>query len=44
MARPPKNQDANTVASKLSSLDKYLKDNSEHHFAFDNPVEYTVSS
>jgi RecA/RadA recombinase len=44
MARPPKNQDANTVASKLSSLDKYLKDNSEHHFAFDNPVEYIVSS
>jgi len=44
MGRPPKNQDSNTVASKLSELDKYLKENSEYHFAYDNPVEYVVSS
>mgnify|MGYP000984364645 CR=1 FL=1 len=44
MAKPPKNQEANATASKLSSLDKYLKDNSNYHFAFDNPVEYVISS
>lgn len=44
MGRPPKNQDSETVSSKLSALDKYLKENSEYHFAFDNPIEYVVSS
>jgi RecA/RadA recombinase len=44
MGRPPKNPEAGTVASKLSSLDKYLKENSKYHFAFDSPIEYTVSS
>ena len=44
MAKAPKNQDINTVSSKLSSLDKYLKDNSNYHFAFDNPVDYVISS
>ena len=44
MAKAPKNQDINTVSSNLSSLDKYLKDNSNHHFAFDNPVDYVISS
>jgi len=44
MARPSKNQENNTVASKLSSLDRYLKENSDYHFAFDVPVDYVVSS
>jgi len=44
MGRPPKNQDSNTVSTKLTSLDRYLKENSEYHFAYDNPVEYVVSS
>jgi len=43
MGRTPKNN-SDTVESKLSELDKYLKQNSEHHFAFDTPIEYVVSS
>lgn len=44
MGRPPKNQDSSSMDNKLASLDRYLKENSKYHFAFDTPVEYVVSS
>lgn len=33
-----------TESDKLSQLDQYLKDNSEHHYAFGERVDYVVGS
>lgn len=52
MARPKKDQqevqsDSNSESStqsKLKILDEILKDNKDHHYAFDGNIDYTVSS
>lgn len=33
-----------TVEKRMSALDKYLKDNSDYHYAFDGNIDYVVSS
>ncbi len=33
-----------STSDKLNQLDRYLKDNSDHHYAFDKKIDYVVSS
>lgn len=40
---PPKNK-TKSSEDAISLIDQYLKDNAEYHYAFDKPIEYTVSS
>ena len=48
MARPKKEtseiQEESSSSNKLRVLDSILKDNKEHHYAFDNNIDYVVSS
>jgi RecA/RadA recombinase len=45
MGRPRKNQNVEEgPSSKLRVLQSILKDNKDHHYAFDNNIDYVISS